>query len=91
MSGEPHLRRILKIYAAYYNDVRTHLSLDKDAPKRFDSIVATPIFGGLHHHLGRAAERSSGRRLSIAKKLNEARLIDRYSTGTNSTRRSCPL
>jgi hypothetical protein len=33
MSGEPHLRRTLKIYAAYYNDVRMHLSLDKDAPK----------------------------------------------------------
>jgi hypothetical protein len=34
MSGEPYLRRILKIYAARYNDVRTHLSSDKGAPKR---------------------------------------------------------
>jgi hypothetical protein len=26
------LRRILRAYAGYYNDVRTHRSLDKDAP-----------------------------------------------------------
>ncbi len=31
--GEAHLRRILKAYASYYNEVRTHLSLDKDAPE----------------------------------------------------------
>ena len=30
--GEVHLRRILRSYADYYNDVRTHRSLDKDAP-----------------------------------------------------------
>jgi hypothetical protein len=30
--GEEHLRRILKNYAAYYNTVRTHRSLHKDAP-----------------------------------------------------------
>src|ERR1700741_3640837 len=30
--GEAHLRRSLKSYARYYNDVRTHRSLDKDAP-----------------------------------------------------------
>src|SRR6202022_801164 len=30
--GEEHLRRILKNYAAYYNGVRTHRSLQKDAP-----------------------------------------------------------
>jgi hypothetical protein len=52
--GEAHLRLILKVYAAYYNEVRTHLSLDKDAPnsrrpQRFGSIVAIPILGGLHH------------------------------------------
>jgi hypothetical protein len=27
-----HLRQILSSYAAYYNDVRTHLALGKDAP-----------------------------------------------------------
>ena len=30
--NEEHLRRILSKYASYYNEVRTHLSLGKDAP-----------------------------------------------------------
>ena len=30
--GERHLHRILRTYALYYNDIRTHRSLDKDAP-----------------------------------------------------------
>src|SRR6266567_2387099 len=30
--GEVHLRQILQSYAHYYNDIRTHRSLDKDAP-----------------------------------------------------------
>ena len=30
--SEAHLRRILKFYARYYNETRTHLALDKDAP-----------------------------------------------------------
>ncbi len=30
--GEPHLRRILTKYAAYYNELRTQRSLGKDAP-----------------------------------------------------------
>jgi transposase InsO family protein len=29
--GETHLRRIVGAYAAYYNESRTHRSLDKDA------------------------------------------------------------
>jgi transposase InsO family protein len=30
--GEAHLRRILQTYACYYNKIRTHRSLNKDAP-----------------------------------------------------------
>jgi len=30
--GEVHLRRVLRSYARYYNDIRTHRSLGKDAP-----------------------------------------------------------
>jgi transposase InsO family protein len=30
---EAHLRRVLKAYAGYYNQVRTHLALAKDAPQ----------------------------------------------------------
>jgi transposase InsO family protein len=53
--GEGHLRQILSVYAAYYNEVRTHLALDKDAPlgravQRTGVIVAIPILSGLHHH-----------------------------------------
>ena len=52
--GEAHLRRILSAYAAYYNQARTHLALEKDAPvhrtvQRSGAIVVNPILGGLHH------------------------------------------
>ena len=51
---EVHLRRILKSYARYYNETRTHLALDKDAPlsrnvKRAGRILCRPVLGGLHH------------------------------------------
>jgi transposase InsO family protein len=53
-----HLRRILAKYATYYNEVRTHVSLGKDAPcrrpvERFGHIVAYPVLGGLHHRYAR--------------------------------------
>jgi transposase InsO family protein len=56
--GEMHLRRVLKSYADYYNDIRTHRSLDKDAPvsrpvQSTGSIKSHPILGGLHHHYAR--------------------------------------
>jgi transposase InsO family protein len=52
--GEAHLRRVLCAYAAYYNQTRTHLFLQKDAPlhrlvQRSGAIVAIPILAGLHH------------------------------------------
>jgi Integrase core domain len=53
--GEAHLRRILRTYACYCNDIRTHRSLDKDAPvsrpvQQIGSINSHAILGGLHHH-----------------------------------------
>src|SRR6202022_4507812 len=30
--GERHLRHLLRSYATYYNEARTHLSVNKDAP-----------------------------------------------------------
>ena len=53
-----HLRRILAKYAAYYNVMRTHTSIGKDAPhtraiERFGDVVAHPILGGLHHRYAR--------------------------------------
>ena len=53
--GEAHLRRILTRYAAYYNELRTHRSLGKDAPihrasQHIGRIASEPVVGGLHHH-----------------------------------------
>jgi|ERR1700674_1243681 len=52
--SEAHLRRILTKYAAYYNELRTHRSLNKDAPfhraiQRLGAITSQPVLGGLHH------------------------------------------
>jgi transposase InsO family protein len=57
--GEAHLRRVLKCYADYYNNFRTHRSSNKDAPvfravQRIGSIESHAILGGLHHHYARA-------------------------------------
>ena len=56
--GETHLRQILTLYASYYNESRTHLSLHKDAPlhraiQRSGTVVAVPVLGGLHHRYSR--------------------------------------
>jgi transposase InsO family protein len=52
--GEAHLRRMLQSYARYYNEIRTHRSLNKDAPltrpvQRSGHIVSHAMVGGLHH------------------------------------------
>jgi transposase InsO family protein len=56
--GERHLRRVLTLYSLYYNETRTHLGLDKDAPlrrvvQRSGTIITTPILSGLHHRYAR--------------------------------------
>jgi putative transposase len=60
--NETHLRWLLRDYLAYYHSVRTHLSLDKDAPEPraverpdLGRIVETPMVGGLHHRYSRLA------------------------------------
>ena len=52
--GDEHLRRILRSYAHYYNETRTHRSLNKDSPAHWvienaGAIIARPILGGFHH------------------------------------------
>jgi transposase InsO family protein len=52
--GEGHLRRMLASYSSYYNESRTQLTLEKDAPlqraiQRCGAIIATPMLSGLHH------------------------------------------
>jgi transposase InsO family protein len=56
--GQAHLRRILESYARYYNETRTHLALEKDAPvsrpvQRTGMVRSRAILGGLHHHYDR--------------------------------------
>jgi len=51
---ERHLRSVLRDYAAYYNWLRPHLSLNKDAPlgrpvQSHGALRQLPHFGGLHH------------------------------------------
>ena len=41
-------------YAAYYNESRTHRSLNKDAPfhraiEHLGAVISRPVLGGLHH------------------------------------------
>ena len=52
--SEVHLRRILQSYARYYNEIRTHRSLNKDAPvsravQWSGCIRSRAVLGGLHH------------------------------------------
>jgi hypothetical protein len=57
---DTHLRQSLRAYADYYNRIRTHLSLEKDAPlgrpvQAIGSLAAVPLLGGLHHEYVRMA------------------------------------
>jgi transposase InsO family protein len=52
--GERHLRHVLLSCMTYYNEARTHLSLNKDPPiprevQSVGRILAKPHLGGLHH------------------------------------------
>src|ERR1019366_2062187 len=52
--GERHLRHLLPSYEHYYNQTRTHLSLNKDSPvtrsvETDGRILPLSILGGLHH------------------------------------------
>lgn len=52
--GERHLRHVLLSYMKYYNELRTHLSLDKYTPVpraigTIGHILCRPVLGGLHH------------------------------------------
>jgi len=52
--GERHLRHVLLSYMKYYNEIRSHLSLEKDAPVpraigTVGHILCRPVLGGLHH------------------------------------------
>ena len=52
--GEEHLRHLLNSYQKYYNEVRTHLSVHKDAPvprksSRKGRVLSAPILARISH------------------------------------------
>jgi hypothetical protein len=60
--SERQLKRVLSEYTDYYNRIRTHLSLDKDAPEtraiqtpEQGRVIKFPRVGGLHHEYLRMA------------------------------------
>ena len=60
--NERHLRKVLKSYARYYHEARTHLSLDKQSPvpRSIETpgqgkVVAISHVGGLHNEYRRVA------------------------------------
>jgi transposase InsO family protein len=55
---EGHLCHLLRSYLDYYNETRTHLSLDKDTPvsrpiEAVGRVFGRPVLGGLHHRYQR--------------------------------------
>ena len=60
--GQKHLHKILSEYVEYYNEVRPHLSLNRNSPlprqvevPEKGRVIAVPYLGGLHHKYARAA------------------------------------
>jgi putative transposase len=60
--SETHIRRLLRAYVAYYNDVRPHQALDNTCPRpreveppALGRVVAIPQVDGLHHRYTRVA------------------------------------
>ena len=60
--GEGQLRRILRGYFGYYNEVRPHQSLEQNSPFPREiepptkgRVISMPQVGGLHHRYLRAA------------------------------------
>ena len=58
----PRIGWLMTLYRAYYEQSRTHLSLDKDTPiprpvtpPDEGGVVAIPEVGGLHHRYERRA------------------------------------
>ena len=55
--GERHLRHLLRSYLDYYNETRTHLSLDNDAPisraiQAVAHIVGCPVLSCITNTCG---------------------------------------
>ena len=59
--NEQNLRRVIREYVAYYNQMRPHQGIGQSIPdpplepKETGSVEAQPVLGGLHHHYYRKA------------------------------------
>jgi transposase InsO family protein len=61
--SENHVRKVLREYVEYYNNVRPHSSLDAQTPSatrkvqpvNVGKVVAFPVLNGLHHEYRRIA------------------------------------
>jgi transposase InsO family protein len=60
--NERHARQLVGAAVLYYNEDRTHLALDKNAPSgravesaELGEVIALPRLGGLHHRYTRQA------------------------------------
>ena len=60
--NEAGARKVMTLYGSYYEQARTHVALDKDAPiprpvmpPSEGNIVAIAEVGGLHHRYERRA------------------------------------
>ena len=60
--GDESLRRVMAEYVRYYNESRTHMSLEDNSPipRKVEppwrgKVMSIPYLGGLHHRYTRAA------------------------------------
>ena len=92
--GEGHLRRVLRSYARYYNEMRTHRSLDKDAPLSDPWRIGAILFrrgAGWTHRGRRHSVTCLYRRLCLQRRWAEANQsvhADSASRGAPSDRQS---
>jgi hypothetical protein len=82
--GDAHLRRILGAYTIYYNELRTHVSLDEDSPahrpiQRLGHLTARPLLGGLHHQYCRCSSRQG--QLAAFSRIGVSRTFGDVSIG----------
>ena len=85
---EAQLRRVLKNYASYYNRVRTHLSLHKNAPdfrrrQKLGRIASIPILGGLQRQRPRPRGAGSAPKRKVRISVGLNRGAEKYAAAIN--------
>ena len=88
--GEAHLRRILRCYARYYNEIRTHRALNKDAPRsravqQVGIIKSHAILGGLHHQYGFSFRYTQAEMRVLERQTGQSMRSHRHDCGGTSS------